>query len=172
MLFAFSQRRSDLSRVADSVLNIRIGTEGVDFAPIEQNSSIAGAFDGFELSWAAQSGVTAYIFVSQGPDALRFLSPPAKQLVTSSVGTTLATNAVSAATAATLLSAANALRQSVTLQNRDTTKDVAIGGSGVTMASGFILEPGAIKTIDKTTAAIYGRVAAGTADVRVLEELS
>jgi hypothetical protein len=75
---------------------------------------------------------------------------------------------VSVGTAATLLLPSQDGRDEVMIQNRSTT-DVALGDANVTTANGFILPGvvGATVTIPATTA-LYGRVAAGTANVCIL----
>lgn len=81
----------------------------------------------------------------------------------------IATNQVTVTTAATLIVAARAGRQSVVILNEGTT-DVRIGGSGVTTATGALLTgvKGAGLVID-SAAAVYGIVASGTQVVSYLE---
>lgn len=78
------------------------------------------------------------------------------------------TDTVTVGSGGTLIKAANSDRFSILIQNVDTTP-VYIGESGVTTAKGLLLQKNDIFSSDIFTGAIYGRVAVGTADVRVRE---
>jgi hypothetical protein len=82
-----------------------------------------------------------------------------------------ATTAVSCATTATAApTTARANRVTVTFQNPSTnTVSIFLGGSGVTIADGLELIPGASFTDDIEDTTYFCRVAAGTATLRVLE---
>lgn len=164
--------RSDGSQALQAKVRVRLGLDPTDFAAWQIDSNAKGFIDGFTLEWDAQPGVIAYFYFAKGPNPIEVRSPPATQLVTSSIGTSIATAAVSVGTSATLLSAADSLRQAVTIQNNDASADLYVGGSGVTTATGIKVPAGGSITLDKTTAAIYGRVSSGTVDARVLEEKS
>lgn len=159
-------------RSLSAEISVSIGQDYSDTIKLTPNNKIKGYGRLWRLSWTAQSGLTAYIFVSRGPLPLELEVPPTRQIVTSAVGTTFTTSTVTAAVTAggTLLTAADALRQSVTIQNISGSKDVYLGPSGVTTATGFWLAPYGIFTFDKTTAAIYGITVSGTCEVRVAVE--
>ena len=70
--------------------------------------------------------------------------------------------------AADQLVAARASRVSVVLVNRSSTA-AYIGGSGVTTATGIVLNENDTLTLD-TVAAIYGATASGTATIHYIEE--
>jgi hypothetical protein len=164
---------ADGSQALDAALEIAFGKNATAYAPIGINRQFIGPFDQVKVRWSAQSGVTAYLFVAAknlSGEVLQLISPPAKQLVTSSVGSSLTPSAVSVGTSATLLSAANSQRQSCMIANADAAATLYVGDSTVTTANGMPVPPGGNITIDKNTGAIYGRVAAGTLDARVLEE--
>lgn len=81
----------------------------------------------------------------------------------------IATSQASVASTATLVAAARAGRNAVTVENLGTVA-VYIGGAGVTTSTGFLLPGvvGASVTIP-TSAAVYGVDATGTQAVAVLE---
>jgi len=89
---------------------------------------------------------------------------------TAATGGTIRASAVSVGTTATALpAAALASRRRVIVQNLGATT-VYLGGTSVTAAAGLAVRPeGAIALDLLETAALYGIVASGTADVRVLE---
>jgi hypothetical protein len=88
---------------------------------------------------------------------------------TGSKATSLTHTAVSVGTAATLILAANPQRKFFTLQNQDAA-DVFVGGSStVTTANGTGLLTDVIYPDYDYTGDVYGIVAAGANDVRVLE---
>ena len=83
--------------------------------------------------------------------------------------------AISVGTSATVVSAANNNRTSLLVQNLSTA-DVYVGEtSGLTTANGILLKPNERLVLTRVSpetfyyGAIYGRVASGTADVRVWE---
>ena len=78
---------------------------------------------------------------------------------------TMVYGAVSVTAAATLIIASTATRTGLIIQN-NSAQDVYIGGDVVTTVNGIKLEPGDIYENQDWTGAVYGRVAAGTADVR------
>lgn len=142
-----------------------------DWLPLGPNAdiSLTTPRDRIRLRWAAQAGVTAILVIAKDPTAFQVANPPARLFVSTAGGTTIATGVVAVGTGATLIRAANSSRQSLTVQN-DGGADVFIGAAAVALATGLRLTPGAIMAIDKTTAAIYGIVAAGSINVRYLEE--
>lgn len=68
-------------------------------------------------------------------------------------------------TDATLIMAAVSTRTAFIVQNIST-QDVYIGGSSVTTSNGIKLEPGDSYSNDVWLGAVYGRVAAGSSNVR------
>jgi hypothetical protein len=163
-------RRSDGSQALDTSLRVRVGRENSDQATIRLNAQFRGLFDSIQVEWDATAGVTAYLFVSRGPGGLELDAPPAKQLVTSAVGTTLASAAVTVGLTATLIAAADSLRQSLVVKNNGS-NTVYLGGSGVTVAQGLPLAAGEAFTLSETTAALYG-IASVATEVRKLAESS
>lgn len=87
-------------------------------------------------------------------------------------------NIIVLSASATLIAAANANRKALIIRNIGTGsgQTVYIGDSAVTVGVGLPLNNGTgsskmgdVLTIEDATAAVYGRVASGTQDVRVLE---
>jgi hypothetical protein len=152
----------------DARLDVAFGRVADDYAPFFPNSKAKGYFPKVRIKWAAQAGLTAYIYISREP-ALQVETPPAKQLVTSAIASGFSHGAVSVGTVATLIKAANSNRQALTVQNLSP-GDVYLGGATVTVANGLRLSPGELRLIEKNTGAVYGIVASGTADVRYMEE--
>lgn len=172
--FAFLQCLDSTGQPAlDARIDVAFGRERADFAPAFINFQADGAFEQIAINWSAQSGKIAYLFIARniGAGGMKMIGPPVRQLVTSSIGTSLSHGAVSVTTAATLIRPANSLRQSLMLYN-NAALYVGIGGSTVTVANaGLILSPGQSITFDKTTAAIYG-IGIASSDIRYLEETS
>ena len=84
-------------------------------------------------------------------------------------GTAVLGSVVSVGTTATALPAsALANRRALIIRNNGSAT-VYLGAAGVTTASGFPLDPGQSLALEIGTLAIYGRVASGTVEVRVLE---
>jgi hypothetical protein len=81
-------------------------------------------------------------------------------------GVAAAPAAVSVATSATLITPKDSARRSVVIYNNGSA-DVFLGGSGVTTATGLVLDPGGSFTDDVSISAWYGIVASGTVEVRV-----
>ena len=155
----------------DAKINIQVGDMSADVIPASVNTilKMSERVNAVTLSWAAQSGVTAWIMMAPD-DKLIVHAPPAKQLVTSSVASGLTVSAVSVGTAVVLLAASVTSRQSVVIQNNGA-NDIYLGGSGVTVATGLkVPANGGNMTIDKTTAALYAISAVAGNDVRVLVE--
>jgi hypothetical protein len=124
----------------------------------------------FVVLWDAHAGHTARLVLTRGVQAIDLDTTPPVRLQAGAAGGSIAQAAVSVGTTATLLSAANASRKSVVLQNLGSSP-VYLGGASVTTANGVeIAGGGGAIVVDKTTAALYGIVSAGTSDVRVLTE--
>ena len=164
---------ADGSQALNAAIRVAFGKNAVAYAPIGINRSFEGPIDQLKIEWDAQPGVTAYIFVASknlSGQVLKLFAPPAKQLVTTSVAAGLTPSAVEVGDEATLVSAANELRQSCMITNNDAAATLYVGDDGVTTANGTPVQPGGSITIDKNVGAIYGIVATGTVDARVLEE--
>lgn len=175
--FADAQN-ADGSQNLSALIEVKFGKDNSDqWVPFRINNAFDGKADKIAVRWAAQAGITAKLFHSRtarddqgGMQKLRLITPPPRQLVTSAVGTTLQHAGVTVTTSPTLISAANAARQSLMLQNNSGTY-LYLGGSSVSVSNGLYIAPYQIITLDKTTAAVYGIVSGGTANVRVLEEI-
>jgi hypothetical protein len=155
----------------DARVDVQLGDIASHAVPAGINAlfKLAQPTSVIRFTWAAQPGVTAW-FILANDNSLMVHSPPARQLVTSAVGTAVSSAAVNVGTAATLIAASGGTRQSLVVQNLGST-DLYIGGAGVTVATGLkVPMNGGTMVIDKSTAAIYGVVAVGTADVRILAE--
>lgn len=153
----------------DAVIEVRPESDQDDsYIRMVINNSIEGHAKRWQVKWDAQAGVTAYIFISNQAE-MRVSAPPSKQLVTSSIGTILTDAVISVTNSATLIKAATSGRQSISIQNLGAA-DMFIGNASVTTSTGLKVANGETYVIDKTTAAIYGITASGTADVRYLEE--
>lgn len=167
----------DGSQNLGAVVQIAVGKNNTRFAPFRINGQIEAPADQYTLMWDAQPGVKIFLYRSTrvqtqaGWVLPKMTALPARQLVTSSVGTSIAAGKVNVTTGGDEILPANVLRQSATLQNIGAV-DVWIGGAAVVAGSAVKLAPGASMTIDKTTAAIYGITASGAADVVYLSEES
>lgn len=165
-------RNADGTQNLNALVSVSLGTMDDDALPVRLNGKIRANAMNYQVAWEAQSGVIAYLLVAsdylKGP-GVDIDAPVTKQIVTSAIGTTISAAAVTVATTATLLAAADTARQSVIVTNNGAA-DIFIGPAGVTTATGTPLVPGEKCSIDKTTAAIYGIVAAGTVEARVLTE--
>jgi len=79
--------------------------------------------------------------------------------------------AISVGTAATLITASQPGRQSVMVKNNDASAALYIGfTSGVTIVTGMPVAAGEAIWLDHSTSPVYGIVAAGTLDARVIVE--
>lgn len=108
-------------------------------------------------------GDTRYKNVADGIAALTY---PASEAA--SGAPSIASGQLTTGAAAALLVAARATRRSVSILNADETNSIAIGGVGVTTATGHIIPPLGSISID-STAAIYAIALAATPLVTYLE---
>ncbi len=153
-----------------AALNIALGDVAADSFPCSVNTIIQtrNPVSPIVVTWAAQPGITAYLALSQ--DGVAIHAPPTTQLVTQAVGSTISAAQATVGTAAAQIVSGGS-RQSVMIQNNGTA-DLYVGDSTVTTGTGFkVPANGGVLTVDKTTAAIYGVVASGTTDVRMLTEI-
>ena len=88
--------------------------------------------------------------------------------VTEAPGTTLTTGGISVTSSATLIVAAATTRRGLVIQN-NSSDDVYIGASGVSTTTGVKLAAGASVVDNASSAAWYGIVASGTANVRYVQ---
>lgn len=141
-----------------------------DAVPMTYNSRIEFAPPAQRciLSWAAQAATFAVIMVAAHKEQVIGENVPVTQLVTGSLGASLNHGAATVNTTATLIRAASSARQSLAIQNRGLTS-IYLGGSGVTVANGLEVMPGAVADVNGTSAAIYGITASGSCDVRYFE---
>lgn len=153
----------------DGKIEVSFSVSEDDFIPMLYNNRVAWKADRGRIRWAAQAGTTAIVGIASDPREFAADTPNPKQLVVSSGGTTLAAAAVTVGTVAVVVSAANTLRQSVTIQNLGSVP-IYVGPSGVTTASGVAVQAGEAITLDKQTAAVYAISGTAGQDVRVLTE--
>jgi hypothetical protein len=166
---------ADGSENLTGIVTAQLGfNTNADPLPMRTNSKIASAqpISNVVISWAAQPGIAMKLFITHDPRTLHVDTPPERQLVSSSVGTTLTTSQVTVNTGAgQQLAAASATRQSVTVRSLLTNTDrVYIGASSVTSGNGLPLEPGESVTIDHTSAAIYATALANGQALAVMTE--
>jgi len=120
--------------------------------------------------WNNTPGVFAHIVISPSAALFQNDCPNPLQTFTTNVGTIFQSGAVTVAASATLLSAANTDRQSIGIYNNDASVTMYIGDSGVTTTNGYPIPAGGQAFFDKSTAAIYGIVAAGSINARIITE--
>lgn len=157
--------------VLDGMIECAIGEGASQYLPLRYNSKVAlpETVSRVNFRWAAQADTYAIVLFSPEPRKLTADTPPTRQLVTTSVGGTIAVAEVTCDTTADLLAAADSSRFSVILRNIGAV-DCYLGPSGVTTSTGMLLAAGETITLDKSTAAVYGITAAGTATLRKLTE--
>jgi hypothetical protein len=88
---------------------------------------------------------------------------------TSALSTSPTVSQISVSNSATLIKASNTSRRSLMIRNHGTVS-VYLGGSGVTISTGMILNQYDALTFDKNTAAWYGITSSGTSTVSFVEE--
>jgi hypothetical protein len=84
-------------------------------------------------------------------------------------GTTVLAQAVSVTTSATALPASALASRRVLWIYNNAAVTIYLGASGVTTGAGFPLLPGQSVALEVGALAIYGRVASGTAEARIME---
>lgn len=165
---------ADGSISLDGTVNAVFGSLATvdDSVPLGYNSRIQfrPPVDQVMLRWNAQPGIRAVVMCSFNPDALEASNIPARQLVFQGQAPVLATSAVSVGTGAVQLIAANTFRQRIVIQApAGNSAAVIVGGAGVTLANGMILEPGGVMILN-ASAAIWGIASLAGQSVRILEE--
>jgi len=154
---------------ADALLEIAWGEADDDYFPIKLGTVVTNrGGQKARVRWTVQAGVSAYLVIGD-PALVEFQSPATASIVQGEQGSTIASTAVAAATTTTLLVAASGSRFAIEVANAGAVP-VFIGGAGVTVAAGFPLDPGQRWRSTSFRGALYGIVAAGTADMRVIEE--
>jgi hypothetical protein len=159
--------------VLDGTITAQFGDANGRRVPCTYNSKIefTTPVELMVLSWAAQPNRSARIIIAEDAQAFEANNAPTRQLVTSAIGSGISNGNATVTTTSGVLVPANTLRQSVTIQNRGAV-EIFIGAAGVTTANGLGIAPGGSYVCDRTTAAIHAVAASGSADVRVLTELS
>lgn len=156
--------------ILDGVIKLALTVGTNALIPLRYNNKVVAEFERIRLEWTAQSDTVAVILLADGPSSLVADTPNPKQLVTSALGATLASAAVTVGTTEVALTAADTSRFSVTIQNLGGA-DIYIGPTGVTTSSGLkVAANGGVLTLDKQTAAVYGISGSAGNDVRVLKE--
>jgi hypothetical protein len=158
--------------VLDGMIECSVGEGASSYVPLRYNSKIAlpETVSRVDFRWAAQADTFAIILFSPTPRMLAADTPPTRQIVTSSIGTTVAAEEITCDDTAAILVAADATRQSVLLKNLSG-ETVYLGDATVTAADGYPLEVGAEFRCDKSTADLYGVTAtAGGATLRTFVE--
>lgn len=162
----------------DALVEIAFGAYPGEWLPFRLNNKVEGYFGDVTLRWVAQSGWTAKFYQSRGtkPDydlmPLRLDTPPAKQLVTSSLSSNVRQSTVNVLTTATKLFDALSTRQAFTLYNVG--PDTAyLGNSSVDKTgaqTGLFLPTGRSFRTDRSVAAWYAISTSVSTSINVLEE--
>jgi hypothetical protein len=150
------------------------GQWNTERVPFTYNSRLAlgTPVDRVLIEWAAQPGRVAEILLTRDPRGLDGQNTPARQLVFQGQATAMQNSALTVGTTAAQIVAANSRRSRLILQAPITNAaSIVVGPSGVTMANGVILEPGA-SFIGLSSNAYYAISSAASQNIRVLEELS
>jgi hypothetical protein len=131
----------------DGELSAVFGGQSIadDAVPLSYNSRIQfrQPVELVTLRWSAQANTRAVIMVAPNADGLEANNIPARQLVFQGQASSLLVSSVAVGTVQTTLRNANPARQRIVFQAPITNPStVAIGGNGVTMATGILLEPG------------------------------
>lgn len=156
----------------DARVDVQLGDIASQAIPAGVNAlfKLRSATQMVRFSWAAQPGVTAYFLVSAG-DELMVHAPPARQIVTQAMGTTVAAGQFAVGNVVAVeVAPATASRQKVTIRNASASATVYLGAAAVTAATGFPLAPGDAYTVEGTTADVWAIADMAGADVRVLTE--
>lgn len=154
---------------ADALMEVAFGEADDDYFPVKLGTVVTNrGGQKARVRWAVQAGVTATLVIGD-PDLVEFQSPATASIVQGEQGSTITSTTVAAATTATLLTAASGTRYAIEIINAGAVP-LFIGGSGVTVAAGFLLDPGGRWRSTSFRGALYGIVAASSADVRVIEE--
>lgn len=151
----------------DGKIEVQLDGANSPYVPLRYNGKIAlnERTEWTRAKWAAQADTYCLLLTTPEPNKLIGDFPNPKQLVTSSVGTAVAVAEVTCDNTVDLLAAADANRQSLLLKNISGTTGY-LGPVGVTVATGYPVDPGEEFRVDKSTAAIYGITAAGVATFR------
>lgn len=165
---------ADGSISLDGAVDVVFGGQSTqdDALPMGYNSrvQISSPVDALTIRWAAQPGIRARFLVGPDARAMEANNIPAKQLVVSSGSTAVATSSATVGVAAAQILAASSTRARAVIQAPTTnTADVVLGVSGVTMASGIILTPGAAFEW-RATAAVFAIAGAAAQGVRIYTE--
>lgn len=153
-------------------LQVAFGQQDQDRLTLDYNGQIAcePRNDVTRLFWVNTAGVFAHVVYSPSAALFQNDCPNPLQTFTANVGTQFDAAYVTVATTATLLSAANSNRQSVGIFNNDASAAMYVGDASVTTANGYPIPAGGQAFFDKSSAAIYGIVAASTINARTITE--
>lgn len=151
----------------DGKIEVQIDGANAPFLPLRYNGKVLlpERTEWVRVKWDLQADTYCLLLTAPEPNKLVGDFPNPKQLVTSSVGTSVAVAEVTCDNTVDLLAAADAARQSLLLKNISGTT-AYLGPVGVTAATGYQVDPGEEFRVDKSTAAIYGITAAGVATFR------
>ena len=162
----------------NGLINVAVGRDVSDFIPLQVNNTLKGYAPFYKISWAAQAGLTAYVFRSRArvgnvarDAALQITSPPAKQLVTSALASTFVAAAVTVGTSAVQLAAVDGARQGIIVENNGTVPIYLGGDNAVTVGGatgGIPVAAGAAFTDSTCTGALWAISGTAGQDVRVM----
>ena len=107
--------------------------------------------------------------IGSGVQATKMVPVDAAGVALHYKGTTILATAVSVGTSATALPASVLANRRALWVFNNGAATIYLGAAGVTTANGFPLLPGQSVVLEVGTLAVYGRVAAGTVEARVLE---
>ena len=156
----------------DAVIEVQLDDALDDWIPLRLNSTIEGAHKRWQYRHAGQPGLTARILhatLDGIRPGVRVSAPPAKQLVTSAAGATIATGRVIVGTAAVMIRPANTLRQNLLIRNRSNSL-IQIGNATVTATTGFDIEPNEAFRLDGSTGALFAIAPVAGCEVHWLEQ--
>lgn len=142
--------------------------------PFGYNSKLAliVPVDRILIEWAAQPGRSAEILMTRDPKGLDGNNTPARQLVFQGQATAIQNAVATVGTTAAQIVAANSRRSRLIIQAPVTNNaPISIGGAGVTLTGGIILDPGS-SFIGFSSARYDGISSVAGQNLRILEELS
>jgi hypothetical protein len=130
-------------------------------API--NTSLSN--DGYTYVNISDIGLNKALDVNVVQSAVSSTAIP----VITTTSSTFIGNQITISNIATLITPTNTNRKSLLIRNQGAT-DMYVLGSGVTTTNGLLIKTSEVLILDRTTAALYGIVSAGSTTVSYLEE--
>jgi hypothetical protein len=122
------------------------------------------------LEWNAQPGKTAEILLTRDPRGLDGQNTPAKQLVIQQGSASASNSNATVGTAAASIVAANTSRARAVIQSNPlNTANIYLGQTGLTVANGIILSPGAAYEW-RASNAVFAIADAAGQNVRIMQE--